>query len=92
MNSHLTARIADARFRPTRLREGYDLREVDELLDRLSARLGRGEPVADTIRAARLTRGRWREGYLVEDVDRFLSELGREPVTPRPSPYDAPAD
>ena len=37
--------------------------------------LGRGEPIADLLGGARLSRGRFREGYDIDEVDRFLAGL-----------------
>ncbi|MBW8750336.1 MAG: DivIVA domain-containing protein [Propionibacteriales bacterium] len=67
--------ITNARFSPVRLREGYDMSEVDALLDRVVEALGRGEPISDLVRGARLSRGRFREGYDIAEVDRFLGGL-----------------
>jgi len=63
------------RFTPVRLREGYDMGEVDALLDAVVAAGERGDPVAPIIDAARFTPVRLREGYDMGEVDRFLTEL-----------------
>ena len=64
------------RFGVVRFKEGYDMGEVDDFLDRLFATLeGRpvGQPVtASDVKAVMFTPVRMREGYEVEDVDRFL--------------------
>jgi DivIVA domain-containing protein len=76
----LVESITQARFRPVRLRhEGYEMSEVDDLLDRVVAALGRGEPVVPVLDGARLSRVRLREGYDIAEVDRFLAQL-RESV------------
>lgn len=76
----LVEAITQARFTPVRLRhEGYDMSEVDDLLDRVVAALGRGEPVVPLLDSARLSRVRLREGYDIAEVDRFLARL-RESV------------
>ena len=71
----LVESITTARFTPVRLHEGYDMSAVDELLDRVVAALGRGEPVIGLLAEARLPRVRWREGYDIDEVDRFLERL-----------------
>jgi DivIVA domain-containing protein len=71
----LVEEITMARFTPTRIREGYDMAEVDELLDRVVAALGRGEPVAGLIAEARFSVVTWREGYHKAEVDDFLARL-----------------
>jgi DivIVA domain-containing protein len=64
------------RFTPVRLREGYDVTEVDEFVDRVMATVN-GEPVerpvtAREIRKVQFTPVRMREGYDVVEVDLFL--------------------
>ena len=71
----LVETITNARFRPVRLREGYEMSDVDALLDRIVATLGRGEPVGPVIDAARLGHVRLREGYSIAEVDLFLAHL-----------------
>ena len=71
----LVEAITHAQFRPVRLREGYEMSDVDALLDRIVAALGRGEPVGPVIDAAHLTHVRLREGYSLGEVDRFLAEV-----------------
>ncbi|HEX2894177.1 MAG TPA: DivIVA domain-containing protein [Marmoricola sp.] len=73
----LVEAITNARFRPVRVREGYDMAAVDALLDRLVAALGRGEPVGPVVDAARLAHVRLREGYDTGEVDAFLAEVRR---------------
>ena len=73
----LVEAITNVRFHPVRLHEGYDMHEVDDLLDAVIATLGRGEPVAGIIAGARLSHVRLREGYDIAEVDRFLAELLR---------------
>jgi DivIVA domain-containing protein len=74
----LVETISNARFTPVRLRhEGYEMAAVDDLLDRVVAALGRGEPLLPVIDGARLPRVRWREGYDIGEVDRFLEGLRR---------------
>jgi DivIVA domain-containing protein len=71
----LVEAITNARFTPVRLREGYDMGDVDDLLDRIVAGLGRGEPIGPLIDAARFAPVRLREGYDTDEVDRFLESV-----------------
>lgn len=75
---------ADRRFRPTptfsmvRWREGYDVIEVDEFVDRVMATVN-GQPVDQPVTARELRKVqfspvRMREGYDVAEVDAFLDE------------------
>jgi DivIVA domain-containing protein len=73
----LVESITNAQFTPVRLHEGYNMAEVDDLLDRIVSALGRGEPILEVIDRARLGRVRLREGYDIGEVDRFLEELRR---------------
>jgi DivIVA domain-containing protein len=73
----LVEKITQVRFTPVRVREGYAMSEVDDLLDRVVTALGRGEPVAPLLDGARLGRVRLREGYDIAEVDRFLVDLRR---------------
>jgi DivIVA domain-containing protein len=73
-----TRPLANPKFTPVRLREGYAPYEVDEFIDRLLA-TANGQPVerAVTIREIRrvqFTPVRLTEGYDVEEVDAFLDE------------------
>ena len=67
--------ITNARFHPVRVREGYDMHEVDDLLDQVVAALGAGQPVAPVLDDARLSHVRLREGYDIAEVDHFLAGL-----------------
>ena len=72
----LVEEITQVRFTPVRVtREGYDMGEVDDLLDLVVAALGRGEPVGALLDAARLGHVRLREGYDIGEVDEFLARL-----------------
>jgi DivIVA domain-containing protein len=84
-----------ARFTPVRVREGYDMREVDLLLDELVDALEQGRPVAPLVRAARFTPTRLREGYQTDEVERFLAEMAdadphQEPGIPPGEPTTGP--
>jgi DivIVA domain-containing protein len=73
----LVETITNARFTPVRVREGYDMAEVDDLLDRIVAALGGGEPVAPLLEVVRFTHVRLREGYNIDEVDQFVDQLRR---------------
>ncbi len=65
-------------FTPGRLREGYEIAEVDALVERILATLT-GRPVdrpvtAKQIREVEFTPVRFREGYDVAEVDAFLEK------------------
>jgi len=68
------ARIRGAIFHVSRW-DGYDEQEVDNFLDEMIARLGRGEPVG-LGGAPVFTTRRLRPGYRKVDVDALLRELG----------------
>ena len=76
----LVERITQARFRPVRVREGYAMSEVDDLLDRVVAALGRGESASRVLDRATLSRVRLREGYAIDEVDAFLDSIRRSLV------------
>lgn len=74
MSSQLVAAIRGVRFRPVRLRTGYDMGDVDSLLERLedAAREGLGLGV---LCDAPLSQVRLLEGYDMSDVDEFLTRV-----------------
>ena len=78
----LVEEITNAQFTPTRIREGYDMGAVDDLLDGLVAALGRGESIADLIESAQLPVVAWREGYSKVEVDAFLERIRRSAPAP----------
>lgn len=91
VNAHLRQQIVDVRFTPTRLREGYDMAEVDWLLEQLVGRIDRGEPIGPAIDDVAFTRVKLREGYDIEEVDRFLAGLRRSADVPDvPAAYAEP--
>ncbi len=66
------------RFRPTANRHGYDMAEVDDLLDRLTAYFDAGEPLsAQEIQHAAFRRRRQGRGYDEASVDAFLRRASR---------------
>ena len=100
----LARKITNAVFTTVRLREGYDMGQVDTFLDDLVAALEDDRPVDDLIREARFVPVRLREGYDMAEVDellaRVLSATGgsasrsvdRTPWAYRTRPEPAPAD
>lgn len=83
------------RFAPVRFREGYDMQEVDDLLDRCerALRSGDGSVTAETVQQLRLTPTRFGEGYDMEDVDRFLDGVLLPLLaSPERFPYDPDRD
>jgi DivIVA domain-containing protein len=89
----LIQEISQVRFTPVRLREGYEMGGVDDLLDRLVTALRAGGPVDELVRTARFTPVRMREGYDMGEVDEFLSRVVATAATADRSPsayLDAP--
>lgn len=82
----LVARIREVQFAPVRLREGYDMSEVDDFLDELEAVVSAGRPLAPLVDAARFATVRLREGYYMDDVDSFLAEIVRLSTDPASLP------
>jgi len=71
--------VEEARFDPVRFRASYEMKDVDDLLDRLAAAFRAGTPVADLVAEARFATTKFREGYAIDQVDRFLDEaVGRD--------------
>ena len=77
-------RIKDVRLRPVRVREGYDMGQVDMFLDELEEAALRGEDLGSRVRSATIAKVRWREGYDIDDVDGFLAEMAQVRVLPVP--------
>ena len=68
--------IRTARFRPVRLRAGYDMDTVDELLDQLADACDQGADPAPIAAGARFPVVKLREGYSIDEVDAFLERFG----------------
>lgn len=68
--------LAQPRFATTKLTEGYDVGEVDDLVDRVLAALAQEGPVmtAEQVLDVRFTPVRLREGYAMGDVDDWLDQ------------------
>lgn len=75
--------VLNARFQPTRFREGYDQDEVDDFLDTVTALLRAHEAgeridasaAVELCRTARFQPTKFREGYDQHQVDDFLTRL-----------------
>jgi DivIVA domain-containing protein len=70
----LIQRIQNVVFRTTRLRAGYNEREVDRFLDRVITVLREGRDL-EGLRNPRFSTTRLSPGYDTEDVDNFLREI-----------------
>ena len=78
LNADLVQQVESILFTPVRLREGYDMGEVDQFLDQLAANLAVGKSVRPIVDAAVFTPVRLREGYDMGDVDQFLDRMVAE--------------
>ncbi len=70
--SAIVTMIENARFRPVRLRQGYDMGEVDNLLANVQSGYASGQGGPHLMHGARFSVVRFREGYDMADVDTFL--------------------
>lgn len=72
--------VQRVKFRRSQGRPGYDVQEVERLLDRLEDALREGQDISSMVRRSRF--GMSRAGYEPQDVDRFLSRLaaGESPL------------
>ncbi|NUR06497.1 MAG: DivIVA domain-containing protein [Nocardioidaceae bacterium] len=79
-----------SRFTVVRMREGYDIRQVDEFLDQVSAALEFDPPLmgADEVEAKRFAPVRIRHGYDMDEVDTHLDHLAAELRRREPVPLD----
>ena len=93
-DEELVARIQNVRFTPVRRESGYDMGDVDGLLDHLQAAAVVDEPLRPIIDLVRLRTTKLREGYDIDEVDEFLEAIGgpaASAATPAPSPTTAAA-
>lgn len=72
--------ITQITFKTTKFKEGYDVAEVDEFLDRVVVALDSvpgtpGTLTADDVRTARFKTSKWREGYDLAQVDDLLTQI-----------------
>ncbi|MFD6175825.1 MULTISPECIES: DivIVA domain-containing protein [unclassified Isoptericola] len=103
MSTSLAEEILSKRFATTKLREGYDMSEVDDFLDTLVAAVKDGTDVAALVDGARFASTKFREGYDMTEVDDYLDEVktraaatatgsaGAAPSRPEQSPADTPS-
>jgi DivIVA domain-containing protein len=80
-NDVLVDQVSGSRFRTTTFRQGYDMAQVDDFLDRLVAALRAGEPVRPLVDAARFATTKLRAGYDMGDVDDLLASVARDSAT-----------
>jgi DivIVA domain-containing protein len=66
-------RITNAKFSTTRLKPGYDEKEVDDFLDQVVAQLRAG--ALPEVPGARFSPTRMRPGYAQQAVDDLLREI-----------------
>lgn len=85
-------------FTTTKLREGYDMGEVDDAVDRVFSALAEPVPTmsAEDVTTLRFTPVRLREGYDMDKVDGWLDQAAAEldraaggaaPGTPAPTAH-----
>ena len=92
----LARTLDDARFTAVRLREAYDLSEVDWFLESIADRLRAGAPCEQLIgdtQGSRFRVVRMREGYDMAEVDALLDTLvtGLQGLQSQPEVSAAPA-
>jgi DivIVA domain-containing protein len=78
-DEELIARIDSVRFTPVRRQAGYDMGDVDTVLDYLQAAVRAGEPLQPIVAIARLRTTKLREGYDIDEVDAFLESVAGPP-------------
>lgn len=97
LHAPITADQVDAvRFTPVRLREGYNMKEVDDYLDRVTASLRGSQTLTSRdVSDVKFTPVRLREGYDMGEVDTFLdvviATLDAGTSTPAQEPAQAEA-
>jgi DivIVA domain-containing protein len=74
-NDELIRLVERVQLKSVRLREGYDMGEVDRLLRTIVEALRRGESVRRMVDDARITPVRLRRGYDMLAVDEFLDTI-----------------
>jgi DivIVA domain-containing protein len=84
MSDELVKEIQGVRFTPTRIREGYAMDPVDDLLDGLVRAVHEGTSLGPLCAAAQFPTVSWQEAYNMDEVDAFLSHLGGATVSARP--------
>jgi len=90
----MTGQPAGPRFTVVRMREGYDIREVDEFLGQVAAALEFDPPLmrAGDVESQRFRPVRVRSGYDMGEVDDHLDSLAAELRRREPADVPAPAE
>jgi DivIVA domain-containing protein len=70
--------VRNVQFGPTRLKAGYDERQVDEFLDATIDALRKNRARASEVKNATFATARLRPGYRQPEVDAFLERLASE--------------
>jgi DivIVA domain-containing protein len=76
--TRLAAELTEGRFGTTQLRQGYDVREVDDFVDEVVQALRSGVPagtLAERVRSVRFTTSTFQRGYDMADVDAALESV-----------------
>lgn len=73
--ARLVILLQDVEFATVRLREGYDIDQVDLALRRLREAAAGGRPLASLVADLKFDSGLLRLGYDIDNVDRFLALL-----------------
>ncbi|PLS29215.1 cell division protein DivIVA [Bifidobacterium parmae] len=82
--------IRNKTFQTVRFKEGYDVDEVDDFLDKVVDGMKAGRPMtAAELGAQTFHTVRFKEGYDVADVDEFLNELAHDASTRTGTPVAA---
>src|SRR4051812_35122998 len=82
--------VSNKRFTPVRLREGYDMGEVDQFLDEVEAELDRLTKENDDLRT-KLAAAQRGGGETSRESTPRVVEKAPEPVAPTPAPAPAAA-
>ncbi|GAA3220919.1 DivIVA domain-containing protein [Oerskovia jenensis] len=97
----LTAQqVLNTTFSATKFREGYDVEQVDDYLDRVTATLtayeagdrpGTGLLTSAEARSVRFSATKWREGYDVTEVDDLIDGIVGTLASYEAGPAQAPS-
>src|SRR5512133_2285880 len=83
--------VSNKRFTPVRLREGYDMGEVDQFLDEVEAELARLTRENDDLRT-KLSAAQSGAGEAAPAAEPYAPQaVAPEPVAPEPEPEPEPA-
>jgi DivIVA domain-containing protein len=78
VNEDLACEVSGVRLTPVRLREGYDMGQVDDFLDRLEVAVAGDGSVRPLVDSAVFTPVRFREGYDMTEVDLLIDRIANE--------------